>query len=799
MKPILSLLIALALPAFAQWEIDWNKHLIDGIALSANYDTRYLAAEPAIDVSVDGVDDADALRLLDGEDPNRDSGVTWKADQDIGIDVDLRALRLVTGLCIDGGGHSSDWQFKTSHDSETWHEVTADKISELDAGHLVVGNLAAPARYIRITGVAGQGYYAAELWVFGELDPDVNAIGGVYPEFAPPVAGERTQLRAVIRNTSDEPLEDNVVRFSVGTGSVRIDEIPARTSLVVEQDWTPESTISHLVEVRLEAGNGELSSRRVSIPVVNRRLYFGSFYPLANHLVTHCNIYTTVGVERPTFEYLGHKIRGRMALAFCLGPHPMGEMSAAEYETAWREIIDAPFRDGIAMDEWSANTPEACEALAQVYHDRGDRKIVAWAIGGPSAPRADCFEAADLVFYELYLNMLGHDRYKGYLGPAIRDGRNLNVLHKSIIALGTFCAGKSSALEEIEREVRYIREHGPEIPGVTFYGMKWGPIDREIDALCDKYFIQPVITMDHDLKRTDDGVTVTIRNIGGMTARDVGLAVYAGDAELGDATIDELTPDESQTLTLDLPVSNTGVIVKIEPSDQYTALNLEHPPMLYLPRAPSGTTLTEHELSFRASPRGDWTARSSSVTGDHDVQTEIVGGGLYGKNFLRTKSLGYVNGILYWPVSIPIDDQPYQQLEVKFRLQAYATDGRESRILISPRSDATTFCYSLWARILDDQANVTLEYDTGDATLAAIEVAGGTELQLSSWYTLQVANDFRASTVQVRLGNGDGTRFSTWTVPISTSVGNVQHSEIRIALNGTVDIDAVSLQVPAGK
>ncbi len=102
---------------------------------------------------------------------------------------------------------------------------------------------------------------------------------------------------------------------------------------------------------------------------------------------------------------------------------------------------------------------------------------------------------------------------------------------------------------EIEDEVRYVKRHAPEMPGIGFFH-SFGP-DRELtrfsDELCRKYYIEPVIQIyEHDLQldpvtpKAGEKITLYARvyNLGGMDAAGVKVRFLIDGKALGESTID---------------------------------------------------------------------------------------------------------------------------------------------------------------------------------------------------------------------------------------------------------------------
>ncbi|MBI3986100.1 MAG: hypothetical protein HY343_04235, partial [Lentisphaerae bacterium] len=325
------------------------------------------------------------------------------------------------------------------------------------------------------------------------------------------------------------------------------------------------------------------AKRSANIPVVSRRLYFSNFYPLDNERLHYTNLYTTVGGG---FEYFLAKTRGRLGLYSCLGP--CGEVvnvGTEKFTQQWLDWVKGTYRDGIAMDEWGQFWPEACEAIKRVGRQRGDRMVVPWLCVKCDSTVADAFKDVDLVLDEMYVGWRQcHHDYRRLLGENIDAARKHGLLEKWVFALnmmdGTveYSHIEAPTLEQREREVQYLRMRGPEMPGVAFYGgyQPWGPntLTRQTDELCYKYFIAPVVTFDGPWEVQGDSLRPTVRNIGGMTAKNVVLAAMDGDQqELGRAEVPMLRPGEKATVAIRLPRAINYPAVTVLPGPGYTELN----------------------------------------------------------------------------------------------------------------------------------------------------------------------------------------------------------------------------------
>ena len=576
--------LLLAGPVRAE-QIDWQKYCIDGVELSGNSDVRYLKTEPRINVVVRGKTHQAAAGLVDADGPGRTS-IAWTKGENIDIDLDLTAERLVAGIVVIGGG-AATWQMSASLDRRNWREIPRSHIVRINARSLMAANLALPARYLRVQATPSEnGARIRDIYVYGDKEADGPAVGGIYPSWFPPVAGEEVTLRTIVRNVTDQTVKNVKVAFRQTAprhktlGEDVIAELPAGSARVAAIRWKPAVMEPHEIFVTASGPGPQGSQRTEIIPVVKRRLYFGNYHPIDNERLKNANLYTVVGGG---FEYFLAKIRGRLALHFCNGPHVSGNVGLETFTKTWSHVLQGPLRDGMAMDEWSTLYPEACAALEQVSKDKGDRIIVPWLSGRADEAYSKCFRHADLVLPEVYFNYAGHHTYRDGLNVQIDNARKWQLLDKWIIALGVFAPGKPSTAEEIEREVQYLRLRGPEMPGVAYYGYSRGDIVRKNDHLCYQYFIAPVVVIEEAVPGGGNSLRVTVRNIGGMTAHHVQLAALGREDEKkqGTAAVAVLAPDEQTTVVINTIAPPADVVARILPGPGYTALNSTQPLEVY--------------------------------------------------------------------------------------------------------------------------------------------------------------------------------------------------------------------------
>jgi len=387
--------------AWGDGDVDWSKHLLDGVQLTGNWNVRYLNADAAVGATVRGKTQEEADLLVNGQYSERGEGrpsLSWPAGETAEIDLDLRADRLLSGVIVERKGEASSWEMAASMDRRTWREIPQERMSSLGSSWMAA-NLALPARYVRVHATAGaEGLSINELFIYGEREADVPALGGIYPSSFPPVAGEGIELRAVIRNTGRELVRNAKVEFrQLGPkervlGETRLNEATPGSAKLASIPWKPQETEPHEIEVTLFGEGIEPSKAAEVIPVVNRRLYFSNFFVIDNDRLKYANLYTTIGGG---FEYFLAKLRGRLGLYHCTGVcGHVQDLSFERLYSDWSRWVGGPYRDGINMDEWAARfiSYEVREALKRTSEQHEGRLIAPWLIGRCDETIADAFQ-----------------------------------------------------------------------------------------------------------------------------------------------------------------------------------------------------------------------------------------------------------------------------------------------------------------------------------------------------------------------------------------------------------------------
>lgn len=582
--------------------VDWNRYAVEGREISGNHDASFGSRTPQVRVTVTGRSAEEAGRLVDASYRVYPTSVQWAEGETAEILMDLLQPRFVSAVIVVFSG-KAEWDLAASRDGRTWWTVQPERWVNMGPAERPKGveitaaaNLAVVGRRLRIraTPVDG-GLSLAEIFVFGDDAAAAHPVGSLFTSFAPPVAGEPTELRAVIRNFGHEPVKNAVAELrqlaptEAVLGRIPLGDLPPHTARVALLPWTPTETEPHEIEIRA-SGEGwtEQAVRVETVPVVNRRLYF----PYWSRVDYERRAYANVSTTNRDFWYYLEALRGHLFLRFVNATHA-GDLGFDEYYSAWIKSIHGPLRDGISMVEWSVPHASACDALERVYREREGRFILAWLAGGPNAAYGKAFQHVDVALQELYINYSGHDRYREILDLNIDGARKHGLIDRWAIALGLRGGGHPSTFEEIEREVRYMRYRGPEMLGVAFYGYTSSLLDKQCDSLCYKYFIAPAVKLEEGWEVQQDTVRAVIRNTGGMNSRDVRVAAYdeRETTLLGTATVPLLKAGEEQSVAVKLRVADPRPRLKVLPSPGYTELNPPVPVEVYPSRQVRGLPL----------------------------------------------------------------------------------------------------------------------------------------------------------------------------------------------------------------
>ncbi|MCP4641124.1 MAG: hypothetical protein GY851_11850 [bacterium] len=145
---------------------------------------------------------------------------------------------------------------------------------------------------------------------------------------------------------------------------------------------------------------------------------------------------------------------------------------------------------GIAVDEWGGGDAEfdakLGRALVRTKEARPDLFVAVWCFGTFRPRQAEWLrDGADVVMVERYFGGADPSRYPGRFAGPIRVAREAGILHKTVFALGMNDRAKqkehdklgewANTPEELEAQMRWIRENAPEMPGISFFSPRCSP------------------------------------------------------------------------------------------------------------------------------------------------------------------------------------------------------------------------------------------------------------------------------------------------------------------------------------
>lgn len=158
---------------------------------------------------------------------------------------------------------------------------------------------------------------------------------------------------------------------------------------------------------------------------------------------------------------------------------------------------------GIAIDEFGCDNggPEdrkLMQALRRARKQAPTLFIAVWQTQGMTDELFNAYaENADLVLIESYQG--GERGFEATFEGALKRARKAGILKKTIFALGINDRASAARQKEegrwanteaeLERQVRWVREHAPDMPGIAFFAPDAS--DRMVrcaDELCGKYY-----------------------------------------------------------------------------------------------------------------------------------------------------------------------------------------------------------------------------------------------------------------------------------------------------------------------
>jgi len=330
-------------------------------------------------------------------------------------------------------------------------------------------------------------------------------------------------------------------------GSTRI-TIPGKNSLIASIPWTPVS--NGWKKITVVAGSQRASA---SVPVTVRKMYFPWYNnaPDSDRKLKYANIVLSTGSD--SHEYW--KSRGAVPCSWKGARSSVSFQTPKEYASYLGEGVSESGAQGILIDEMGGYSE--CDIPGDIYYQgldeftksRDDLFVGLWACGSLKAPFCNITrniyrtKGINLLMLEGYLNFMeqelnGVDRY-AYFDQRIGVARAQDVLSNAVMILGIKGHEDKYPLtgSDLEDQVIYVRTHAPEMPGIGFFctgGTKPG-IPLYADALCRKYFIDPVIAVwDRDVRVSNVTpkagetihISVDVYNIGGIDASNVQARFY---------------------------------------------------------------------------------------------------------------------------------------------------------------------------------------------------------------------------------------------------------------------------------
>lgn len=389
--------------------------------------------------------------------------------------------------------------------------------------------------------------------VYGQIsidqsDPVTNGIS-VRPLL--PIQGRPCEIAVTLCNSDMQHAHEVSVSLSLVPGA-KSQKVPANGSLPFVFQWTPQKNGYQPVVVNAVFA-GKTHTVSALIPVVSRPLYFpwfGGHTPEARSL-RFANIVLSGSDENHAYW------RSRGALP-CLWKGVDLQASAEKYAGQLAEGLGDPAAGpaGIMIDEMGGYAPE--EILKadffnglKLFLERYPQHFTAlWVCGSLHWPYCNITrnvyrkdKGISLLMLECYSNFqvveLRSQRRFAYYDQRIDMARQQDVITNSVMTLGIDGHQDKFNLTayEIEDEVRYIRRHAPEMPGVGFFHFetKSPELIPVADELCRRYFIEPLLQVwpeDLQFSRRDVkageiiDVYAGVYNLGGMDADNIETRLF---------------------------------------------------------------------------------------------------------------------------------------------------------------------------------------------------------------------------------------------------------------------------------
>ncbi len=452
-----------------------------------------------------------------------------------------------------------------------------------------------------------------------------------------PVAGQRANVIFHIHNLDNRNLVTQCTAECYCNnkliGQKKIGTIKRSETKLISFSWQPEHNGIYKITGKIKI-NGKCKIKAdYDVAVVAKKLYLGwcdgSYHKSAKKLLGYCKwINLLTQVTNPN-ELIYWRQRGVTLLL-----ERRGELRFLKKEGAkhWEAALNDKRYDGIAINEFNMDYFGEEDQQIFKYVDEfkkwkkkhPDYFVAAWHSGPLLEEFCRRYRGfADLIMLETYLNYI-RGRLKTrcdyrYLDERINMARTMDWLDKAIMAPCVTVAHGGVTPDDIESQIRYIRQRAPEMPGLIYYCGRCTPppLKRFADNLLFKYFIRPVITFwpENDIRLSEYRINVgkpieiiiTLHNIGGIDSEKVSVNIYAKRISDGKRT-------KIKTITIDsVPAGD----VKL---DLWPAKDIE-PYVEFKGLRKKGTEFTNPVIPAKKVIKTNW---SPKQTGTYKIDVEII-------------------------------------------------------------------------------------------------------------------------------------------------------------------------------
>ena len=381
-----------------------------------------------------------------------------------------------------------------------------------------------------------------------------------------PVQGASAEIGVTVHNSSESSIPAIVsVALADGTvlGTTEV-TVPAKETAEAVIPWIPQDNGETLLAVAVASPDGEVVNATAIAPVISRPLFF-PWFGGHNGSCRNLRYPNIVLANREDIAYW----RKRGALP-CLWKGLNKVATAEEYATELAQGLDDLQNDaaGIMIDEMGGYddqeilTSQWFAGLKQFLHKNPTAFTAVWMCGSLREPycniarnvyRTD--EGINLLMCEAYCNYQVVEfrafQRMVYFDQRIEMARRQDVLMNTVMTLAL--VGHEDKFNvtpyELEDQLRYVRMHAPEMPGVGFFHgtPPTEGLTEFADNLCRRYFLLPVLDVypedlqleSLDLHASNEAVVLAgFRNVGASDAKDVHVCIWANDLLVLDTTID---------------------------------------------------------------------------------------------------------------------------------------------------------------------------------------------------------------------------------------------------------------------